>query len=204
MSRFSDDDYEGSFPNQADLWWANAQRALKGKRGLKALAELREALLALPEKRLISGALCTVGAMDRPEVRDGTQWFRDDLAVKLAEEGEGVCAIGAYVWFKKVKAGADPQAAFEELPLMLDSEGGGDWQTAEAGREAGLTFTLAWTLAYRNDGDFEGMTPEGRYDAFVKWIDSRLSAAQQTAPPRTGSTLPAPSPAAVEGGERNG
>lgn len=166
-----DDEY---FPNQVELWQANVERALSGKRGRKALAELREAMLALPEKRLIAGALCTVGGVARVK-QSASRYYQDDLHVKLASEGEGVCAIGAYVWFKKVKAGADPQAAFEELPTLLDSDGGADYETAEAGRAAGLTFTLASTLAYRNDSRYEGMSPEDRYVAFMEWLDEQLA-----------------------------
>lgn len=174
MSRFGDYDYDPDYPNQAELWYANLDRALAGKRGKKALAELREALLALPEKRLIEGALCTVGGAERRAEAVG-QWSRDDLEVKLATDGEGVCAVGAYVWFKKVKAGADPAAAFADLPTLLDSDGD-DWQTAEAGKQAGLTYTLASHLAYRNDESFAGMTPEERYEAFMAWLDDQLAA----------------------------
>jgi hypothetical protein len=176
MSRFEDYDYEEQFPNQGEFWHANVQRALSGKRGKKALSEMREALFALPEKRLIAGALCTVGGVEqRARPNDPHGWYREDLAAKVESEGEGVCAIGAYLWFKKVKAGADPQAAFDELPTLLDSEGEGDLATADAGRAAGLTFTLAWTLASRNDSAFDDMTPEQRYSAFMKWLDEQLA-----------------------------
>lgn len=176
MSRFTDD-YDDYYPNQAELWQANVKRALEGKRGRKALTELREALRALPEKRLIAGALCTVGAMDRPDTHDATQGYRDDLTAKLQNEGEGVCAIGAYVWFKRVKAGSDPQEAFAEMPVLLDSEGAADYETAQAGQRAGMTFTLASTLAYRNDETYYTMTPEERYEAFMRWLDEELGAA---------------------------
>jgi hypothetical protein len=175
MSRFGDGDYESDYSNAADLWQANARRALKGKRGRKALAELREALLALPEKRLIAGALCTVGGMNRSEMRDKHNYSRGDFEERLATEGEGVCAIGAYVWFTKVKAGTDPEAAFAELPILLDVDSG-EWETAEEGQRAGLTYTLAWELAYRNDEAFQAMTPEERYAAFIEWIDKELAA----------------------------
>ena len=46
-------------------WEHNARVALKGKRGRKALAELREALMALPQHRLIGDAMCTVGGADK-------------------------------------------------------------------------------------------------------------------------------------------
>lgn len=174
MSRFDDYDDGEYFPNQGELWRANVERALAGRRGKKALAELREALLALPEKRLIAGALCTVGGVKQRAVDHGV-WYRQDLEDKVKSEGEGVCAIGAYLWFKKVKAGADPQAAFDELPTLLDADGDSDYLTAQAGRYAGLTFTLASTLAYRNDSVFDSMTPEGRYDAFLKWLNEHLA-----------------------------
>lgn len=172
MSRFEEYDYDEFFPNQAEFWHANVKRALAGRRGRKALAEMREALLALPEKRLIAGALCTVGGVEQRST--SYDFYREDLTDKIESEGEGVCAIGAYLWFKKVKAGVDPQAAFDALPTLLDSEGGAGVATADAGRAAGLTFTLAWTLASRNDSAFYRLTPEQRYSAFMEWLDEQL------------------------------
>lgn len=173
MSRFGDYDGEEYFPNQAFLWHANVKRALAGKRGKKALAELRDALLALPEKRLISGALCTVNPDKRLE--DTTSpWYREDLGDKLESEGQGVCAVGAFLWYKRVKAGDDPQEAFDSLPTLLDMDGDADYQTAKLGENAGLTYTLASTLAYRNDQSYEAMSPEQRYEAFMNWLDEQL------------------------------
>jgi hypothetical protein len=48
-------------------------------------------------------------------------------------------------------------------------------QTAGLGQQAGLTYTLAWELAYRNDETYERMTPEERYTAFLAWIDRELA-----------------------------
>ncbi len=64
---FSDDE---DFPGQVDLWQGNCERSLRGKKGQRELRELHAALLALPGKRLIHGA--------------------------LEDESGGVCAIGAY------------------------------------------------------------------------------------------------------------
>ncbi len=61
-----EEDYSGQF----ELWQANCERSLRGKHGQEELRELREALLALPEKRLIHES--------------------------LEDEEGGVCAIGAY------------------------------------------------------------------------------------------------------------
>lgn len=175
MSRFDEyADNDEWFPNQAALWQANARRALKGKKGRKALAELREALLALPEKRLIEGALCTVGSQARQTT---LKYSAGDLREKVKRDGEGVCAVGAYVWFKKVKSGMDPEEAFDSLPTLIDVDAG-DWETAQAGHDAGLTYALAQELAYRNDASYEEMTPEQRYEAFMVWIDTELSEVQ--------------------------
>jgi hypothetical protein len=174
MSRYSDD-YDGDeFPNQSALWQANAERALKGKRGRKALADLREALLALPEPRLIEGALCTVNAEKRAGGLGEDSWARREWAERI-EEGEGVCAIGALLWHRKVKAGMDPAEAFDSLPTLEDSNWDLDATASLAVREAGLAYSLAVNLAYRNDETYEGMTPEGRYTAFLAWIDRELA-----------------------------
>jgi hypothetical protein len=92
----------------------------------------------------------------------------------VEQEGEGVCAVGAYVWWKKVKAGADPEEAFAALPTLLDADTDIS-ETAYEGQKAGMTYTLAWELAFRNDGTYEALTPELRYEAFLNWLDKAIS-----------------------------
>lgn len=204
MSRFGDYDGDGEdYANGGDLWTARARMALEGKRGRAALADLRDALLALPEKRLISRALCTVDMDTRVTTElERTypieSWMngptrgetveerlarrqayihhdRQELVELAAEQGSGVCAIGAYVWWQKVKGGMAPDEAFAALPTIADVEGSGDYDTAEAGQQAGLTWTLAWQLAYRNDEAWEALTPEHRYVEFLAWIEQQLA-----------------------------
>ena len=67
---------EEAFAGQVALWQANCARSLRGKKGQAELFALREALLALPVKRLL----------------------RDEL---YNDAGE-VCAIGAYGKYKGV------------------------------------------------------------------------------------------------------
>lgn len=67
---------EEDFDGQFELWRANCERSLRGKKGQAELRVLRDALLALPEKRLLLGTL-------EDEVGD-------------------VCAIGAYGKYKGV------------------------------------------------------------------------------------------------------
>src|SRR6266850_306633 len=100
MSRFGDRD-EGDIPYA--LWRGNVERALKGKRGQQALREFREALLALPEKKLISGALCDVAYDD------------DDKP-----QAVGFCAVGAFAFFKRVKAGEPIDDVLESLKQIPD------------------------------------------------------------------------------------
>lgn len=198
MSRYGDNDYDSeNWALDAGRWERNSRAALKSKRGRKALAEIREALLALPEKRLIEGAMCTVGGPERiPEVTeeeagkypswaDRARWLREDrealrkqVAESAARQGCGVCLNGALLWHRKVKAGMPPGEAFAALPTVIAWDDGDPMvQTARiAEREAGIAFTLAWELAYRNDETFGKLTPEERWTAFVAWIDGQLAA----------------------------
>lgn len=182
MSRYEDNGEGEVFPGQFQLFQANVERALRGKRGRQALADLREALLNLPEKRLIEGALCTVNPerRKRPEVGPAKVWaemLNYDLAEHVEIEGEGVCAVGAYAWWKKVKAGADPVEAFDSLPTLLESQEPID-STARVGNEAGLAMTLAYELAFRSDEVYGGLTPEERYQKFLDWLNEQLEEAK--------------------------
>lgn len=198
MSRFGDGDGEENFNNEWALWENRAHLALRGRRGKAALRELREALEALPEERLISGALCTVGLRSKletlPEKVPGKVWDaattryvegvvenpeRIDIEELVARnEPEGVCAMGAFAWYRKVKAGMDPDEAFAALPVLPDTDYDSGAETARHGRdELGLAYSLAWTIAEQNDSEygFGDLTPEQRYIAFIGWIDKELA-----------------------------
>ena len=186
MSRFGNWDDDGERMPPA-LWEHNLWMALGGKRGQQALRELREALLALPERKLIGGAMCTVGASERRSEYE--RYCGADFDEVVEREGEGVCAIGAFVWHRNVKAGMDPQEAFAKLPTLIGAvDGDESWRTANLGQSAGLTMTLAWHLAWMNDDGYEGLTPEERFDHFIDWIDKQT----------------APAVADLERGERDG
>jgi hypothetical protein len=198
MSRFEwDGDYEpAEYPNAEALFEARARTAIYSKRGKAALRELREALMALPKHELIEGALCRTRVIEEDEELepvervvvgqlqlDGTEaeptpvpiatvdpWTGDPVVV------EGVCAVGAYVWWQKVKSGTDPVDAFLALPeLDGDEDAYAMFETASAGRQAGLTFTLAWELASGNDETFAELDPPQRWQRFIEWIDKVLA-----------------------------
>lgn len=91
MSRISYSDEE-DYPGQFDLWQANCDRSIEGKKGQAALRELEQALLELPEKKLIGH--------------------------KLQDEGGGVCAIGAVVKHRGASVKTTPEDV-EEVGIEL-------------------------------------------------------------------------------------
>lgn len=211
MSRFTEGDYDDeTWALDKGRWERNSRATLKSKRGRKALALIREALLALPDKRLIEGAVCTVGGVDRaPEITDEeidarmrglheaglrdspvhgrdftARWMRGEredvrheIARSVERQGCGVCLNGALLWHLKVKAGMNPDEAFASLPTVISVDSGDPLdETAHlAANEAGIAFTLAWNLAYRNDETYRDKTPEERYAAFLAWIEAELA-----------------------------
>lgn len=171
MSRYSDCDDWDDNPSQY-LWASNYKRALTSKRGQKMLGELREALLALPKRELIAGAMCTVNSEKRKEGRSDPWGY---FGAGLAEKGEGVCAMGAYAWHKLVKKGVDADEAWDQIPTMLDEDGDALWDTANYARQTfGVALTLAWDIAYRNDEQFADMTPAARWEAMLRWVELQI------------------------------
>ena len=84
---------EEDYPGQHDLWQGNCMRSIKGKKGQAALRELEQALLALPDKRLIANEL---------ETPDGD-----------------VCAIGALAKHRCFTPKADPEYEMEMVGVEL-------------------------------------------------------------------------------------
>jgi hypothetical protein len=191
MSRFGDYSDDLYFNNQGDFWWANIERALSGRRGQVALRELEAALVELPEPKLISGHLsmngqvCAVGALvarrrcAKGESRDAVlQELERLIPIECAhcyhaEEShqDGTCSAcegRRRAW----------EASHDEPYRWLcpgfepsdESYGDGELRTAEAGVSVGLTYSLAWRLSYLNDEDFEGLTPEERYERVLAWV----------------------------------
>lgn len=194
MSRFPEaDEYD---PFAQGRWEANVERSIKGRKGQQALRDLRDALLAMPEKRLI----------------------RDEFATP---DGE-VCAIGAAVAYKRAQAKGIPitEAAKELAQEDPDSWDGytknpetgryekqvesirydratnsmvptGEWFTEEryhdddpadytatrGSNEAGFSYTLAWDIGWQNDETWSHLTPEQRWRRCLKWVESRLDKA---------------------------
>lgn len=150
MSRFNSDDYDEEFANQGELWSANVQRHLKGAKGQAVLRELRDVLLALPEKKLING--------------------------RLADEQGCVCTVGALAAHRGVSLQelADlvkPDPRWGDID-SYDAE----IRTLDLGHRIGLKEVMSVTLAARNDDWRAPMneTDEERYERVLKWVESAL------------------------------
>jgi hypothetical protein len=84
---------EEDYPGQFNLWQANLMRSVRGRAGQAALRELKTALDAMPEKRLIEGHLvkdgevCTVGAFALGKVMSKGKAREEALAELEAEYG---------------------------------------------------------------------------------------------------------------------
>lgn len=147
MSRFVPN--EDGDALDAGRWEKNLRASLEGKRGQRALRELREALLALPEPRLVRGLFTTA-------------------------EGE-CCTLGALAAYRKARAeGVTITEAAKALHEAVDPEEG-DFHTEE-GVKAGMSRTMAWHLGYQNDDAWEWgkASPERRFEGVLGWVCNQI------------------------------
>ena len=158
MSRFGDCEDDGEGPSPV-LWQQTVANALRGRRGQAVLRELREALLGLPQPRLIVGA--------------------------LVREGE-VCALGALAG-RRLAAGpltlkgcgdeTRIATSLAELEAMVGQEAQDEFSIMEFGRQMGLTGALSWAVAFENDeGSWNRETPEQTFRRVLYWVDRQLEA----------------------------
>ena len=149
------------------LWERSVQNAASSRRGQRMLRELRTALLDMPNKRLIPGALMV--------------------------DGE-VCPIGAMAWYRLKKGKAIELPASNNPSAMLlsvaDMEGfswrahqrGIDLQeTLRVGAALGFVPCLAWTLVDLVDWHanvFPPPTPEWLYQRVLKWVNEHIKEEQ--------------------------
>lgn len=163
MSRFNDGECDCNYgcENSCRLWnlhEASVKRALTSKRGLLVLQDVKRALLALPQRRLIAGALCL--------------------------EGE-VCLVGAYVAYRKMtkeKWTTISQAIYwlHDDDTYIDPEDGlqtddTEWDTARAGELAGMARMMAYEMAYKNDQQWDRDSPEQRWQHAIDWVERLIA-----------------------------
>lgn len=133
------------------------------------MREVEQALLALPEPRLIAGHLIETfelgGWAPPPQPLPGD-----------------VCVVGAYCAWKMgegdIRRGKESLLRQELRSLQDELEYGEDApdleETANAGVNAGLRFTMAWELSFFNDETCGRETPEQRYDRTLAYVRSLL------------------------------
>lgn len=185
MSRHADAGFDDDYLELSiGRWDHNLRTAIAGKRCQKILREMREALLALPQRRLIAGDLAT-------------------------PDGE-VCAVGALAAHKRAIAQGTPivdaakaLAAQDPIPWQdYERQPDGSWvrtlqwpdgraritishgegednlpYTLAVGEWAGLVETLAQKISYLNDETWEHCTPEQRWQKALDWVDSKIEVA---------------------------
>jgi hypothetical protein len=140
------------FPGQFELWQANCRRSIKGKDGQKVLRELEQALLALPEKRLIADELQNA-------------------------EGE-VCAIGALAKYRGInKTESDPEE-MEDVGVELGMPRLVAWKVVCVND---VEIDGHYVEAYgpdrygRNLSVFVPVTPEERYATMLNWVQRQIN-----------------------------
>lgn len=130
----------------------NLKRHLESPKGQATLKELRQALLDMPEKRLIHGYLAYVRT-------EG----------ELLEEKEEFCTIGVLA-----KARGVP---ISELETHVDEYGFDQFeeeeQTRGIGEKIGLPGCLTIELAFENDGYPwpQNEKPEERWRRMLRWVN---------------------------------
>lgn len=132
-------------------WERNMKVVFKSKKGKKFLQEMKEALEAMPVKKLIYGSLC-------------------EYRINENEEPEVVaCAIGVYAISKGMNYNH----------LLDDPEDA--WSTVEIGQSFGMTQTLAWAIGYTNDSNYHYLeTEEQRWQRVYNWVCKTLDSGQFT------------------------
>jgi hypothetical protein len=202
MSRINyseDEDYPGQF----NLFRANVRRSIRGKAGQAALRDLREALLALPNKRLVAhylakdGDVCTTGALVLQRRSEVEAKPFDVLAAELSAETEGRASCECYHerrfheggtgacsecvrWHAEVAALPEERRYTIGRPIceaFEDANWGDEDEegtTEAAAVEVGVPRLVAWRLVELNDMDLDRETPEERYAKVLAWVEKRL------------------------------
>jgi hypothetical protein len=175
MGRFEDDGDWGDSPRailDQGRWEHNIPLSIKGKRGQAALRFLESALIAMPEKRLVSGWLatpdgecCTVGlyvaAKEAAKREIPLRQAAQTIALETyPEEFTGLVRVA-------------PGKYADDYGILAEDESGQE-TTIDAGKAAGLTGTLTWVLGDLNDCSYGHLSPEQRYEKVLKWVRAEL------------------------------
>jgi len=139
----------------------NKHRAIHGRKGQKILRELEEALLAMPEKRLINGKFATTTIVVGPS--------------SLPIVDSDVCALGCLAVHREMKTGKTrAQAVMAVQSEVTSDEDDGGWEAiTQAAGYLDLVTPLAYAIVERND-EYGGSTPEETYQRFLRWVQKKI------------------------------
>lgn len=153
--------YDDDGDNWAYIRYGGALKsALRGKPGQQVLRDMRDALVALPKRRLGKDALCN-------------------------ELGD-YCAWGAYAHHRGVSRTyleklsdwrADDRCFDRGGPILPRVALEGEEQVEWVKERFGVTFTLAFEVMIINEGEdrfWETYTPEQRYQRVMRWLDEHI------------------------------
>lgn len=172
MGRFTEGDGENPI---CYTWEGNIRRICRGKRGQRILRELCEALLALPERRLIAnklenkrtGEVCAIGALAR--YKGALPDFEDDGDSELTREvGENLGLGFMLTWelgymndeaCRPLHLGA--RSVPLDVPITEETSGWGNGRPAR---------TLYATVR----GELRGYTPEQRWQRIYDWAANQV------------------------------
>ena len=139
-------DGDGTLPE--GLWIGQKLRAINGKRGQALLREVQAALLAMPEHRLIEGAVC--------------------------QDGD-VCVLGALAVGRERRDGQPFGEALATVEACFPDD---NYPPDDVSDALGITRTLGWLLMEQNDEVASGFTPEERWAYLLSWVRSKLQRAE--------------------------
>lgn len=149
MSRIT---YGESDDPVARLWQATKGRVLAGKPGQAFLKNLESALLAMPDRKIVSGVwiengeVCSLAALDvHRRMANGMCWDHARLLVEHLVEEEWTTFVD------------DDLALYDYLPKYLHT-----------------SWTMAWEVMEKNDEQFESCTPADRWAAMLRWVQSEI------------------------------
>lgn len=178
----------------------NARRSLWGRKGQAVLREVRAALLAMPEKRLIAGSLlkdgevCAIGAWARYRLEQGpivgvvnsarTVWQSWDEVVELCapryDEGGGTASDSRYLaqvmganWYVASELGStndDLRYETDARGVLVHEPCEADASDAKPNYNGPRDADWRPTTHYR----YVPLTPERRWRKMLAWIESHL------------------------------
>lgn len=139
------------YPNAAFLFQRSVENSINGKRGQALLREIEEALLMLPDKKLLASTVC--------------------------EDGK-VCALGAVAILRAIKNGQTYGIAAVELEYAAVNHGQGNYEKEDKMFKflkglLDIKHSLAWQLVFEND-EGNHPSPEMRYHRMLKWVQERI------------------------------